>query len=74
MTFEAKVINGRIELPPGVALPDGTSVTVEATRASHTIADLLPLLGTWEGDDAEEIIEEVYRYRSHSPARLPFDT
>lgn len=73
MVLKGVVRKGTIELPPGANLPDGTVVRVEAsTRKSFR--DLLDLAGTWQGDDADCIVEEIYRLRSSAPPRAPFDS
>ena len=73
MVFKGIVKNGRIELPPEANLPDGTEVRVEAASRKSTFADLLPFAGTWQGDDADEIVKEIYATRSSAPERASLD-
>jgi hypothetical protein len=72
MTFESVVQNGRISLPPGVEVPEGTPVRVEIT-APKRFEDLLELAGSWSGDDAERVVADIYARRSSAPARAGLD-
>ena len=72
MTFEGIVRNGVVELPSNASVPDGTVVRVEAPCAK-SCHDLLAHAGTWEGDDADRIVEEIYALRSSAPPRVPLD-
>ncbi len=73
MVFKGIVYNGAVELPPEVGLPDGTVVNVEAVDPKR-FKQLLDLAGTWEGDDADRIVEEIYATRSSAPPRAAFDS
>jgi hypothetical protein len=72
MVFKSIVHRGAIALPPNVCLPDGTVVQIEADVPKR-FRHLLDLAGTWKGDDAERIVQEIYASRSSSPARTSFD-
>jgi hypothetical protein len=72
MRFTGVVKNGVVVLPPDAHLANGTKVCVE-TGEEHRFADLLKLAGTWEGDDADRIVAEIYKTRSSAPARASFD-
>lgn len=72
MTFTAVIRNGAIELPAAHNLPDGTIVRIE-TLEPKVARDLLPVCGTWEGDDADRIVAEIYQLRSSSRRPVSFD-
>jgi hypothetical protein len=72
MVFKGIVRDGAVKLPPDAALPDGTVVRVEAASAKR-FRDLLDLAGTWDGEDAERVVEEIYARRSSAPQRVSFD-
>ena len=72
MTVQGVVRNGVVVLPTGTTFPDGTVVRVEATRDLR-FKDLLELAGTWEGDDADAIVDEIYALRTSAAARVPLD-
>ena len=55
--ISGKVHDGHIELPRDTYIPDGTPVEV------HEWARLISL-PSWEGKDADEICELIYRKRS----------
>jgi hypothetical protein len=59
-------------LPAEAALPDGTVVRIEATRRAR-FGDLMDLAGTWKGEDAQRIVDEIYAARSSAPARASLD-
>ena len=71
MVFQAVVRNGVVELPAGANLPDGSVVRVESMSPKR-FSDLLDLAGTWEGDDADRVVEEIYARRSTAPMRTAF--
>jgi hypothetical protein len=73
MTFKGIVKNGVVKLPAGANWPDGTVVRIEAT-IPRRFGDLLDLAGTWAGDDAERIVEEIYTKRTTTPLRAPFNS
>lgn len=73
MVFRGIVRNGAVELPPEADLPDGTEVRLEAT-CPKTFQGLLELAGTWEGDDADRVVEEIYALRSSAPPRASLDS
>ncbi len=66
MVYHGVVRDGAVRLPPDADLPDGTPVRVEALPGGR-FRDLLDLAGTWTGDDADEVVEEIYRLRSRGP-------
>lgn len=72
MTIKGVVKNGVVQLPPEACLSDGTVVHIE-TVAGGTFASLEGLAGTWEGDDAEIVVEDIYRLRSSAPSRSYLD-
>jgi hypothetical protein len=69
MVYSGTIRNGVVILPAGVHLPDGTSVQVSLC-AEPQAERLRKLAGSWSGDDAEAIVEEIYAARS-STRRLP---
>jgi hypothetical protein len=68
MVFEGVVRNGTVKLPPEADLPDGTIVRIETTPAKQ-FSDVLDLAGTWNGDDADRLVEEIDARRSSAPPR-----
>ena len=72
MVFKGIVRNGAVELPPEAHLPDGTVVRVEAA-APKTFQGLMEVAGTWQGNDADRIVEEIYALRSSAPPRPSLD-
>ena len=68
MVFESVVRNKAVVLPPEADLPDGTIVRIEAAPFRR-FNDLAELAGTWEGDDADRIVAEIYALRSSAPSR-----
>lgn len=72
MTFKAVVHNGVVQLPADVDLPDGTVVQVDAATPKR-FADLMDLAGTWAGDDADDVLREIYASRSSSSPRATLD-
>ncbi|MFQ5422989.1 MAG: hypothetical protein ACE5F9_03310 [Phycisphaerae bacterium] len=50
-----------VALPPESELPEGTIVRVEAAPLGR-FNDLMELAGTWEGDDADRIVAEIYHF------------
>ena len=73
MVYKGVVRDGRVKLPPEADLPDGTVVRIEADSPKR-FGDLLDLAGTWVGDDADRIVEEIYQRRSSAPPRAAFDS
>jgi hypothetical protein len=73
MTYKGIIRNGAVVLEADVDLPDGTEVRVEPV-SRRRFCDLLELAGTWEGDDADAIVDEVYRARTSAPSRTSFDS
>lgn len=69
--FQGVVRGGSVLLPPDVDLPDGTVVRVE-TVSHRTFAGLEDLKGRWNGDDAESVVDEIYRRRSSASQRAQF--
>ena len=63
MVFEGVVRNGAVALPPEADLPEGTVVCIEAAPLRR-FDDLVELAGTWEGDDADRVVAEIYAHRS----------
>jgi len=57
--ISGKVHDGRIELPRDTYIPDGTPVEVHVPQWARLIS-----LPSWEGKDADEICELIYRKRS----------
>ena len=72
MVFKGIVRNGAVKLPPEANLPDGTEVRVEPA-APKTFGGLMELAGTWQGNDADRIVEEIYTLRSSAPPRPSLD-
>ena len=72
MVFQGVVEKGVVRLPADAAIPDGTVVRVEAAPHAR-FGDLMDLAGTWQGDDAERIVAEIYAARSSAPARATLD-
>ena len=68
MVFEGVVRNRAVVLPPEVDLPEGTIVRIEPAPVRR-FKDLAGLAGTWEGDDADRVIAEIYAQRSSAPPR-----
>ncbi len=68
MVFEGVVRNRAVVLPPEADLPEGTIVRIEAA-SSRRFSDLAELAGTWEGDDADRVVAEIYALRSSAPPR-----
>ena len=64
MTYKATVRGGVVILPPEAVLDDGTEVEVVVRARGTPLSDLLKYAGTWSGDDADEIIDLIYRSRS----------
>ena len=73
MVFRGVVREGAVELPAGVDLPDGTIVRIEATPG-RCFRGLLELKGTWEGNDADVVVNEIYALRSSAPPRTPLES
>ena len=73
MVYKGIVHNGAVRLPPEAKLPDGMEVRIEPV-ARKTFADLLDLAGTWEGDDADRVVDEIYASRSSAPPRASLDS
>ena len=69
MVFQGVVQGGAVKLPPGANLPDGTTVRIEVAPTTR-FGDLLPLAGTWEGDDADRVVAEIYALRSSAPTAV----
>ena len=72
MTYRGIVRNRSVELPPGVNIPDGTIVTIEPA-SRRRFADLLELAGTWAGNDADKILDEIHAARSSRADKVSFD-
>jgi len=72
MTYRGIVKNGAIELPAEAQWPDGTVVRLEASVPKR-FGDLLDLAGTWAGDDADRVVEEIYKARTTSDSRARFE-
>ncbi len=72
MVFEGVVRNGAVVLPPEANLPEGTIVRIE-TGSLRRFDDLVELAGTWEGDDADRIVAEIYSMRSSAPPRVTLE-
>ncbi len=72
MVLQGIVENGVVRLPADASLPDGTIVRVEANPRTR-FSDLMDLAGTWQGDDAEHVVEEIYASRSSAPTRASLD-
>jgi hypothetical protein len=72
MVFKGVVRDGSIEIPRDADLPDGTVVRIEADNGGR-FDDLADLAGTWEGDDADRVLDEIHATRSSSPRRAPLD-
>lgn len=70
MTYRSVVQQGAIALPPNAHIEDGTAVEITVCPKSSTLGDLLKHAGRWHGDDAEAIVEMIYRTRS---SRHPLD-
>ena len=68
MVFEGVVRNRAVVLPPEADLPEGTIVRIEAA-SFRRFSDLGELAGTWEGDDADQVVAEIYALRSSAPPR-----
>ena len=49
MSFVSKVANGRIDIPSGVRLPEGTAVRVEPVREETLAQRLQSIIGSVEG-------------------------
>ncbi len=64
MTYRTTVENGIVRLPPDAMIADGTEVEVSVRPRGSSLGDLLAFAGTWQGDDAEEIVDLIYRARS----------
>jgi hypothetical protein len=68
MVFEGVVRNGAVVVPPEANLAEGTMVRIEAAPPRR-FNDLLELVGTWEGNDADQVIAEISGLRSSAPPR-----
>ncbi|MFQ5495872.1 MAG: hypothetical protein ACE5EX_10880 [Phycisphaerae bacterium] len=68
MVYKGVVRNRTVVLPPEADLPEGTIVRIEAAR-SRRFNDLVDLGGSWEGDDADRVVAEIYARRSSAPPR-----
>lgn len=68
--FEGVVRNRAVALPPDTNLPEGTVVRIE-TAPHRRFSDLAELAGTWEGEDADEIVADIYALRSSAPPGGP---
>ncbi len=68
MVFQGVVRNRAVVLPPEANLPEGTIVRIEAAPLRR-FDDLVELAGTWEGDDADLVLAEIYALRSSAPPR-----
>ena len=71
MTFKATVKNGVIPLPFDAHVEDGTEVEITVRPRGARLGALLRHAGTWHGDDAEKIIEMIYRSRSSRETLSP---
>jgi len=72
MVFEGVVRNRAVVLPPEADLPEGTIVRIEAAP-SRRFNDLADLAGTWDGDDADRVVAEIYALRSSAPRRASLE-
>ncbi len=68
MTYKTTVKNGMVTLPPDALIADGTEVEVSVLPRGVNLGELLAYAGTWRGDDAEEVLDMVYRSRSSRPS------
>ncbi|MFQ5411227.1 MAG: hypothetical protein ACE5EC_02980 [Phycisphaerae bacterium] len=68
MVYKGVVHNRAVALPPKADLPDGTVVRIEAPPLGR-FKDLAELAGTWEGDDTDRVVAEIYAMRSSAPPR-----
>ncbi len=66
MVFEGVVRNRAVVLPPDADLPEGTIVRIEAAPFRR-FNDLVELAGTWEGNDADRVVADIYALRSSAP-------
>jgi hypothetical protein len=64
MTYRATVRDGVVILPPEAVIENGTEVEVVVRTRGSALAELLQYAGTWRGDDADEIVNVIYRSRS----------
>jgi hypothetical protein len=49
MSFVSKVTNGKIDIPPGIDLPEGASVRVEPLKENTPATRLTGIIGSVEG-------------------------
>ena len=64
MTHKATVRKGVVVPPPEAVIADGTEVEVVVRPRGTALRALLELAGGWNGDDADEIVDVIYRTRS----------
>jgi len=83
MTFRSRVENGRIELPAGLAIPDGTEVNVQPINGARRSAPVRsiaalraphPVFGMWKhrkdlGTDPVRTLRSASRKRRTGKAR-----
>ncbi len=67
MTYRAVVKNGAAVLPADAQIADGTEVEVVVSSRGTPLRELLRYSGKWHGDDADEVLEMIYRTRSSRP-------
>jgi len=72
MVYEGVVRNRTVMLPPEADLPDGTIVRIEAAPVKR-FSGLAELAGTWEGDDADRVVADIYAMRSSAPPRASLE-
>ena len=68
MTYRTTVKNGVVPLPPDAHIEDGTEVEIVVRPRGASVGKLLEHAGTWHGDDADEIVDLIYRTRSSRQA------
>jgi hypothetical protein len=64
MTYRAVVKNGVVELPPEAGISDGMEMDVSVRLHGTKLEHLLKHAGAWQGDDADEVLELIYKSRS----------
>ena len=64
MTYRTVVKNGIVELPADSVIADGTEVEVTVRPKGTTLGEILRTAGVWHGDDADEVVDLIYRSRS----------
>ncbi len=67
MTYRTVVKNGFVPLPPDLPIEDGTEVEVTVRPKGTTLGEMLRHAGVWHGEDADELVEMIYRSRSSRP-------